>query len=277
MSFTLIAILSAFFGAISNVWTKPLLRDIPTKDLIKWSFLTHGMLLLIVSPFFFYFQPSASSIGLLVLIAFIDWVANYCFFKTFEKAEASVAVPLLSLSPAFTFFFSWMFIGEVVSARTYILAVAIIILIAIFSTDFSNFKKFRGDTLLPALTASLLFGISAIPSKMLLTQMHAVNPLTLFMLRAFLIAFFAFCFLREKMAPITKRQYGSIMGRSVLIILSWVLLYLSFEKGSAGVALTLGNITPIFVFILSMIFLHEKPTVKKVIAAGLILAFSLMI
>ncbi len=277
MSFTLIAILSAFFGAVSNVWTKPLLRDIPAKDLIKWSFLTHGLLLLIVSPFFFYFEISRLTLGLFVLVAFIDWMANYYFFKTFEKAEASVATPLLSLSPAFTFLFSWLFIGEIVSIKTYILATAIIILIAIFSIDFSNFKKFRGDTLMPALIASLLFGISAIPSKMLLTELHAINPPTLVMLRAFLIAFFAFCFLRERVQPITRRQYGSIVGRSILIILSWVLLYVSFERGSAGVALTLGNTTPIFVFILSAIFLREKPTIKKVIAAGLILAFSLII
>ncbi len=278
MSITALAILSAFFSGISNVWTRSLLRGINSLDLLKISFLTHGLLLLIVSPFFYYLHLSWQTGGLILMVAVIDWLANYFYFKTFEKAEASIATPLLSLSPSFTFLFGWLFIGDIVNLRTYIISFAIIILIAFFSINFKDFKRFNKETLIPGLLSSFLFGVSAIPSKLLLDSMHAINAPTLFMVRAFLISLFAFLFFsRRSFGFITKRQCVQILGRSVMIIASWILLYTALAKGNAGVAITLGSITPIFVFILSIVFLSERPTLRKVIAAVLVLGLSLTI
>lgn len=277
LSFTGIAVISAFFAAIANILARTLLKDLKAKDILGINFLTMSVTLLLISPLFYQFKASFASVGLIMIIALIDTVANLFYFKTFEKTEASIATPILSLAPGFTFLSSWIVLGDVVNLQTYVIAALIIIFIIIFSIDFKNFKYFKTSTLTPALTSSILFGISAIPSKILLTQMHAINAPTLYMFRGGFIALFSLLFFGFSIEGLSVSKYRVIFIRGLFVITQWVLLYFALSHGSAGVTITLGNITPIFVFILSAIFLREKPTVKKVLASGLILALSFII
>lgn len=277
ISFTLVAVISAAFAAIANIMARTLLKDLKSKEILGINFLSMGVTLLLISPVFYKFNASFISVGLIILIASIDTLANYFYFKTFEKTEASIATPILSLAPVVTFFFGWLFLGDKVNLYTYFIAALILILIVVFSTDFKNFKHFRVTTLKPALAASFLFGISAIPSKYLLDNLHAINAPTLYMLRAGFIALFALLFFGFSIQNITIKQYRFIFIRGLFVIAQWVLLYFALSQGSAGVTITLGNITPIFVFVLSIFILKEKPTIKKVLASGLILALSLII
>lgn len=277
ISFTAIAIISAFLGAVANILARTLLKELRSQDILGINFLTMAATLILLSPTFYLLKPTLLAMGLLVLIGVIDTTANYFFFKTFEKTEASIATPILSLAPAFTFFFGWLVLGDIVSLKTYILAVAIIVLTVLFSVDFKNFYRFKVNTLIPALLASLLFGISAVPSKFLLSQLDAINPPTLYMFRAGFIALFSLIMFGPSIVKISIEQYRIIFFRGLVVISQWVFLYYALQKGSAGVAVTLVNITPIFVFILAIVFLREKPTFKKVLASVLILALSLII
>ncbi len=277
LNFTTISIISAFFAAIANILARTILKDLKTKDILAINFFTMGAVLLILSPFFYKFVPSLLNIGLLVLIALIDTIANYYYFQTFEKTSASVASPLLSLAPGFTFVFSWILISESASLKTILLCFAILVLVVFFSANLSDFRQFKKNTLWPALLSSLLFGLSAIPSKFLLDSAQAINAPTLYMFRACFIALFSVLFFKFTIQHISSKQYRIIFFRGLFVIAQWVLLYWALSRGSAGVTLTLGNITPIFVFVLSIIFLKEKPTLKKLIAAGLILVLSLLI
>lgn len=276
-SFTTIAVLSAFFAAIANILARTLLKEVRSQDILGINFLTMGATLLLISPLFYFFKATLLSVGLVVLIALIDSMANYFYFKTFEKTEASVATPILSLAPGFTFLFSWLFLSDVLEVQTYILAALILVLIIFFSTDLKNFKKFKETTLIPALIASVLFGISAIPSKYLLDNLHALNAPTLYMFRAGFIALFSLLFFGFSIQNLSVRQYRVIFARGLVVIAQWILLYYALSMGNAGVSITLGNITPIFVFILSILLLKERPTFKKALASALILLLSFMI
>ncbi|MCX6784394.1 MAG: DMT family transporter [Candidatus Komeilibacteria bacterium] len=275
MSFTLLALGSAIFASIANILARALLKNLKSRDILGINFLTMGVTLLLLSPWFYYFKITLLSFGLLVLISFIDCLANYFYFKIFEKNEASIATPILSLAPAFTFLFAWLIINDVVSWEKYIISLAIIILVVLFSADFS-FKSFKFKSLLPGLISSALFGLSAIPSKYLLSS-GVINAPTLYMFRAGLIALFALLFFRFPLNSLTTGQYQTIFFRGLFVITQWVLLYYALTLGNSGVTLTLSNTTPIFVFILGAIFLQEKITYKKIIAALLILIFSLII
>ena len=167
--------------------------------------------------------------------------------------------------------------GDTVTLTTYILSFLILVGIIAFSADFKNFARFRAQTLQPAILSSLLFGISAIPSKYLLSTLDAINAPTLYMFRAGLIGLFAMLFLNFPLQNISIRQYRIIFFRGLFVIAQWVLLYFALSRGNAGVTVTLANITPIFVFILSAFFLKEKPTIKKVAASILVLVLSLVI
>lgn len=152
----------------------------------------------------------------------------------------------------------------------------LIVLIIVFSIDFSNIQKFRSQTLWPAITSSFLFGISAIPSKMLLHS-GSINAPTLYLFRATCIGFFACIIFKGSIQGISSKQLWYMFVRGLFVIAQWILFYIALTSGSSGVAVTLGNITPIFVFIFSMLFLREKPTIKKAITCVLILGISLLI
>ena len=207
----------------------------------------------------------------------IDTFANYFYFKTFEKTEASIATPLLSLAPGFTFFFAWLTLGESSQWYTYLIAAAILVLTVYVSTNFSQLKTFQAHTLIPALVASFLFGVSAIPAKYLLDTLHAVNAPTLYMFRAGFISLFTLLLFGFPILRISTQQYRVIFFRGLIVISQWVLLYFALSRGNSGVTLTLGNITPIFVFFLSVVFLREKPTPKKILAALCIFILSFII
>ncbi len=277
LSFTSIAIISAVFGSVAIVWARVLLKDIKARDILGINFLTMGIVLLLISPLFYYFKFSWLAALLLILIAVIDTVANYFYFKTFENTEASVAAPILSLAPGFTFFFGWLFIGDKVSWYSFVIAILIIIIVVFFSIDFKNFKYFKTISLTPAIISSLFFGLSAIPTKYLLSTMQVTNAPTLYMFRAGLIALFSLLFFRFPLREISVKQYRQIFLRSLFVIGQWVLLYLALSKGNAGVTVTLANITPIFAFMLGAVLLKEKITFKKLLAAIMILFLSLII
>lgn len=97
------------------------------------------------------------------------------------------------------------------------------------------------------------------------------------MFRAFLIGVFALFVFGNHIGGLTKKTYGFIFTRGLFVIGQWVLLYYALTLGSTGVAVTLGNITPIFVLFLSIFFLNERSNWKKILAAVAVLGVSLML
>ena len=217
---------------------------------------------------------SWQSIGLVLLIGLIDTLGNYFYFKTFEKTEASIALPLLSLAPVVTFFFGTIILSEYPSIISVVSAFAIVLLIIGISIDWKELPTFRKATLYPALVSAFLFGISAIPSKYLLSTLHATNAPTLYMFRAMFIGIFALLIFKDSRPRLALKTYGFIFIRGLFVIGQWILLYYALTLGNTGVAVTLGNITPIFVLFLSILFLKEKFNWKKALAAAAILAIS---
>ncbi|MBF8273532.1 MAG: Membrane protein containing DUF6, transrane [Magnetococcales bacterium] len=271
------AIFSAFFGALANLLAKTILRDVKAKDILGINFLIMTGVMSILSPsFFFIGEDLLIILPLIVLIAFVDYFANYFFFKAFEKSDVSIATPMLALAPGFTFFFSWMFLDDTAPFAQLLLCIGVSLGIIIFSTDFSRLKESRDNTLIPALTSSLLFGFSAIPSKYLLAN-GFLNAPTLYELRGGLIGLTAIMFLGSGIGQLTAFHFRMILIRGIVVIIQWLLLYQSLTQGSAGVSYTLGNITPIFVFVLSFIFLNERFTIKKGAATLLVLVLSLLV
>jgi drug/metabolite transporter (DMT)-like permease len=277
IDFTFLAILSAFFAAIATVLARILLKQLKSQDILGVTFLTMGATLVLLSPLFYEFKATGTAMGILFIIALIDTVANYFYFKTFEKTEASVASPILSLAPAFTFLFAWVFLSDVVSLPTFLVSMLIIILVVIFSVNFKQIKKFTAATFIPAIISSTLFGVSAIPAKYLLTNLEVINAPTLYMFRAGYIALLSLLLFQFSIRQLSIMQFRIIFVRGLFVIAQWILLYYALTFGNAGVAVTLGNITPIFVFIMGVIFLREKITMKKAIAALLILFLSFFI
>lgn len=274
---TLIPIASALLAAITSIFARILLKDVSARQMLAVNFFIMGATLLVLSPLFYRFAVSWQSISLVFLIAVIDTLANYLYFKTLENTEASVAIPLLSLAPVATFIFSALFLAEYPSVTTILGALVIMILVVAISTDWQKLTHFKVATLYPGLASSALFGLSAIPTKYLLTTLAATNAPTLYMLRAGLIALFAVLIFKNSFSLLDINKYRLIFVRGIFVIGQYILLYYALTLGSAGVALTLGNITPVFVLILGAMFLGERFTWRKALAACTVLAISFII
>lgn len=240
-----------------------------------------GSTLLALSPLFYRFNPSWLSIFLLYAIGIIDAVANYFYFKSFEQSEASVATSLLSMAPIFTFIGSYILLGTKTSPVNFVLAIAIMAGIVFLSdSKISNMKDLRQihtHSLFAPFMASILFGISSIPSKALLSNLNAINAPTLYMFRATVIGMISFIFMRPNLQELTLKHYRLIWCQGLLAILTWTSLYYALSKGNPGITMTLANTAPAFTIILGALFLGEKITKRKVISVCLILGFSLLI
>ncbi|MBI4652667.1 DMT family transporter [Candidatus Kuenenbacteria bacterium] len=194
LDYTIIAIISALFGAMANVLARVLLKNVKSYNVMGLSFLMVGSTLLMLAPLFYHFNPSWTTIGLLYLIGIIDAAANYFYFKSFEKSEASVASSMLALAPIITFIGAFIFLGTQTSLSKIILAILIMTGIIILSNDFSNFSsgykklnEFHKISIFSPIMASIFFGISSIPSKILLSNLSAINAPTLYIFRATII------------------------------------------------------------------------------------------
>ena len=265
INYIYLAIFSAFFAAISNLLIKNIVSTIDSKDILGINFMIMAGTLFLISPLFFYLKVSLLVMVILIIIAIIDTFANYYYFKAFEKSEVSIVTPILALAPVFTFIFGWFFINDKVSFLEFFSAIIIMIFTILFSTDFSKLKFFTHNTLIPAILSSILFGLSAIPSKYLLSH-GLINALTLYEIRAILIGLMAFYLFGTGIKVLKREHYKKLFFRSFFVMGKWFFLYYALKKGNAGVTMTLANITPIFVFILSLFFLQEKFTLKKVLA-----------
>lgn len=274
-SYTSLALISSVMGAIATILARTLLKDLKARDIMGVNFLVMGATLLLFSPLFYKFEASWLSMALVFLIAGIDTLANFLYFKTLEKMEASAAAPVLSLAPGFAFLCSWVFLSETIDLKTISICIAIIALVVFFSTDKFQFSRKTMIPLLLPLFSSLLFGLSSIPAKYLLSDLHSINSPTLYMIRAGFIGLFSLLLFKFRFEGISQKQFRFIFFRGLIVITQFLLLYYALAAGSTGVTITLANLNPIFVFLLGMVFLQEKWSLKKLVACALVLGLSL--
>jgi drug/metabolite transporter (DMT)-like permease len=277
LNYTYIAVISAFFAAVTNIAARALLKEAKSYNIMGLSFLMIGSFMLIFSPIFYFFKPTWAAIGLLYLIGIIDATANYFYFKSFEKTEASVATSLLALAPMITFIGSFIFLGTNTSLLKLILSLCIMLGIIFLSIDLKEIKKSFHSSLFAPLMACLLFGLSSIPSKYLLSNLNAINAPTLYMFRATIIGMISFIFMRPNLQSLTTQLYKLIWFQGFLAIIQWVLLYMALSKGNPGITMTLANISPVFTVFLGYLFLKERITKRKIASAILIFTFSILI
>lgn len=283
IDYRLLAIGAAFFGAIANILARTILKDVKTKDMLGLNFLIMTGTLAVLSPWFFHFQKDGPTIGIMpitvlfvLLVGFIDLIANYFYFKSFEQSEASVATPILSISPGLVFIFSWFFLGDKVSGYNFILALGIIIGILTISTNFSQVKLSNKNVLLPAFIAAVLFALSAVPSKYLLSN-GLINPPTLYEIRGGIIGICSMLYFGPGLEKLKNDHFKKIFIRSLFVLTQWILLYSALAVGNAGITITLSSTAPVFVLFLGYFFLKEKISLKKFIAAALVICLAFLI
>lgn len=279
-----LALLSAFLGALCNIFARSLLKEnLKGKDVLALNFLMIACVLLVFTPWCFHVDVERQwrlhiplSFVLILTVAIVDLVGNYFYFKAFEDCEAAVVTPVLSLTPAIVFFLGWMLLGEKASALRLLLALMITGLVVWLSLGTKRLKDVYHSHLRASLLAAGCFAVSAIPSRYLLMT-ELTNAPTLYFLRACVISLGAGAMFGTGLKIVTRKQGGLLFVRSLLVLAQWLLLYVALAKGEAGVVYTVANVSPVFVVLLSPWLLREPASSKKFIAAVLILGLAIVL
>ncbi len=276
----LLSLFSALATAFSQLLTRYVLRYAKTRDYLSVNFAVLFTLLIPLAPFFFEMEFSLRALGLLLVAAFIDWAANYFYFRAFEITEVSTASALLSLSPLFTLLISPLasaFVATNLTAQDVASVSLTVAGVVLLNRELRAGQKpgspptardSRARLLIP-LAASALLGINAYTMKYIFD--HALmNPFTYYFLRLLIVAIFAHVVFRPQLDWVSFPALRAIAGRGIFVILKWMGMLYALELGEPPQVKAVSEIAPLFVVGLSLAILHERATPQKLGGVALI-------
>lgn len=261
-----LALLSSFLNAVNALYAKKItLQMKDNNSFIVTSFLVVSLLLACVLPWYYSFSVTPVSMSLLIIVIFLDTVANVLFFLALGRIEVSKLAVYTALTPLFTFIPNSMLQGF----NIHILLPVLLIVLGVY------FLNVKGRNLLSPLvelkkTGNLLglvnavfAGLSMVPTQQLLVHQW-INAPTLYFFRASGIALTIFLLYRPKIWFPALNKHLSIRG--LLAIIQWVALFSALKIANGTLVVALAYTSPLFALFLARIYYKEKITAPKLIA-----------
>jgi DME family drug/metabolite transporter len=214
-------------------------------------------------PLFYIILSSLIGLGL----------GDLTYMYSLDLIGVSRAVPISSIYPLFTIFFSFLFFNEKISLIVFIGALIIILGIWIlFKEEKSNFSNNKKGYF-AAILCALLWGlsISLMGEALKFLDSIIVNTLRTIILSIFFIFLMFINNIRRKISKI-KIKTCFILGLAGFIALGlgWISLSIGLILIGAAKAVPISSITPLFSLIIGKIFLKEKIGINIVIGAIII-------
>jgi DME family drug/metabolite transporter len=214
-------------------------------------------------PLFYIILSSLIGLGL----------GDLTYMYSLDFIGVSRAVPISSIYPLFTIFFSFLFFNEKISLIVFIGALIIILGIWIlFKEEKSNFSNNKKGYF-AAILCALLWGlsISLMGEALKFLDSIIVNTLRTIILSIFFIFLMFINNIRRKISKI-KIKICFILGLAGFIALGlgWISLSIGLILIGAAKAVPISSITPLFSLIIGKIFLKEKIGINIVIGAIII-------
>lgn len=291
-----LAVISAVCGAAAAILAKRLLGKTESWLLLGPNFLIIAVLMTPAAPLLFRFSASAGHIELLGAVIAIDLLANLALFSAIRTGSLGWVLPAASLVPAFALIAAVPLFPSQVQFP--VVAAALVVIISVFflqaSDHLSGGEAEPGSTpgrrspnggrlaLAYALASAALFGISSNLSKLLLQGHHAAtNPFSLYFLRAWGIGIIAALVVGRRAGFRFGLPLGSVTVRAVFVIAQWLLFLTALQKGNIVAVSAAANTIPVFSLAGAWLFLGERLTRRRVLAAlgatggvGLLLALT---
>jgi DME family drug/metabolite transporter len=214
-------------------------------------------------PLFYIILSSLIGLGL----------GDLTYMYSLDLIGVSRAVPISSIYPLFTIFFSFLFFNEKISLIVFIGALIIILGIWIlFKEEKSNFSNNKKGYF-AAILCAILWGlsISLMGEALKFLDSLIVNTLRVIILSIFFIFLMIFNNIRRRIFKI-KIKTCFILGLAGFIALGlgWISLSIGLILIGAAKAVPISSITPLFSLIIGKIFLKEKFGINIVIGAIII-------
>jgi len=214
-------------------------------------------------PLFYIILSSLIGLGL----------GDLTYMYSLDLIGVSRAVPISSIYPLFTIFFSFLFFNEKISLIVFIGALIIILGIWIlFKEEKSNFSNNRNNKkgYFAAILCAFLWGlsISLMGEALKFLDSLIVNTLRVIILSIFFIFLMFINNIRRRIFKI-KIKTCFILGLAGFIALGlgWISLSIGLIIIGAAKAVPISSITPLFSLIIGKMFLKERFGINIVIGA----------
>jgi len=271
----LIPLISAFFGAIASTISKEIVDEVGSSELTVLTFIFMSILMIPIMPFFFSMSNLTIGIPLIALIVILDSFANLLFFKGLTMEEVSRASALNSLSPLFTAILTPLILPDQFGWSVFLAAIGITLSVYMLQTshgvrEFITHLKYEKNYLI--ILSALIFGSTAIPTRMVLNELAVTNSVTLYWIRAIGISIVAYAIMRPDITSLSRRNCSIIGVKSVFVIISWVLLFYSISNFNLIFSYSLAKTVPLFTLFIAWEELDEEITLRKISAIVVLIA-----
>ncbi|GIV66696.1 MAG: hypothetical protein KatS3mg047_1089 [Bellilinea sp.] len=283
MSAVLLAFFSAVSGGFANLFARRLVSVSQARNMLSFNFALMTGMLLPVTPWFFHLNLNLRGMVLLVMAISLDGLANYGYFRSFERMNAVTVSGLLAVSPMFALVFSPLFIyqGSVLGLGQ-ILAVGLFTLgIIMIVTGFQDRSSPQDNTpvkeIVFPLGTALLFSISMFLVKDLFLE-NVLNPFTYYLIRAGVISVISWTITKPDLRWVNWSTFFITAVRLMFVIGQWLFLLSALKNGHPALVKAVADLSPVIVALFSWSLLKEKPSllqlggVAVILAGGIVLA-----
>lgn len=234
-----------------------------------WIFLWITILGLLSSPWLVQINSLALTphfLWLLLALAFLAANYNLLYYFGLKYKNVSEVEPFFLFNPLIAILIAGMFYTDERAWQIYVAAI-----IAGACLAWSHIKKRHlaiGKPLLAILGYSLLFGLEAVVIRQLLA---VYSPVALYLVRAIVTALFLWIMYRGTIPMLTKKQTPYLIAIAAGAIAVNALIYFAYSLQGISSTIIVLILSPILVYILSVIWLKEKLRLKNVITSIIIL------
>lgn len=215
---------------------------------------------------------SPRGIALFVLAGLIGTVAGRLLrFVAIQKVGAAVTAALNNLFPFISSGLAILLLGEQVTVPIMVGTVVIVLGTILLSTS-GKHVGFRPVHLLFPILSATCFGVVAILRKVGLSSMSPVPGFAVNVTTA-LVAFTAFLYVagHHDALKVSRRSVGYFVLAGILENASVFLALLALSMGSVSVVAPLSGTAPIFVLLMSFLFLRGVDKLSLRLVAGTLL------
>ena len=234
--------------------------------------------LLMTAPFFVHWPTPAqmqSLWQLLVGVILLATAANLLFYWAIEREKISEVEPFLLFNPLVAILIAGLFYPSERIWLVYV-AAAIASVILVWS-HWHKHKLTLTRGLMAIIGFSLIYGLEASAVKTLLT---VYEPIALYLIRSSFVLI-TLSLVAWPNFKIIKPHHWAIFGiLGALAVASMTATYMAFVARSVSETIFIFTLSPILVYVLSVLFLYEQWRMKNIIAsvviAGLVVWVSLI-
>ncbi len=285
MSAVMLAFLSAVSGGFANLFARRLAPVSQARNMLSLNFALMAALLIPAAPWYFYLNLNSKSIALLLAAISLDGLANFGYFRSFEKVDAVTASGLLAVSPLFALGLSPLFLyqgevlgfGQILAVGLFTIGVGMIL--AGFRRRASPQKNIPTREFFFPLGTAFLFSVSMFLIKDLFLE-NFINPFTYYLIRAGVIGVVSWLIIKPDLGWVNGFNLLMTVCRLIFVVAQWLFLLSALRIGHPAVVKAISDLSPLVVILFSWSLLREKPTLLQVggmmviLAGGSVLALS---